>query len=316
VPGILAHEAGTKRARMPGSRWAAGLCVVLLVAGGLWSNSNWFFNHAYDKDHWRQITAFLRDRLAPDEQIVLVSGHAWPVWQYYAPDLPVVRLPDLEILDVDAVLDFDTSGPPLIAAFDEADGKRGAWLVNWQDEVVDPNDVAPVQLELGGREKGQNATFNGLTLRRYGGIRPTRFVTAPPVEHVLDAPFGDQVILRGYKVLNNGDLLLFWQRPPDTGVAARDLHMSLTTSTVDGQLIAHPADRRLAGYTYPSFRWPDDKIVMGHISAKDWLGDDPQGGSVQLSLRVYDGEDASATPLPTVDGAAELQVKPVEVVID
>ena len=41
---------------MPGSRWAAGLCVVLLVAGGLWSNWNWFFNHAYDKDHWRQIT--------------------------------------------------------------------------------------------------------------------------------------------------------------------------------------------------------------------------------------------------------------------
>ena len=109
---------------MPGSRWAAGLCVVLLVAGGLWSNWNWFFNHAYDKDHWRQITAFLRERLAPDEQIVLVSGHAWPVWQYYAPDLPVVRLPDLEILNVDAVLDFDTSGPPLIAAFD--DGRRQA----------------------------------------------------------------------------------------------------------------------------------------------------------------------------------------------
>ena len=277
---------------MPGSRWAAGLCVVLLVAGGLWSNWNWFFNHAYDKDHWRQITAFLRERLAPDEQIVLVSGHAWPVWQYYAPDLPVVRLPDLEILDVDSVLDFDTSGPPLMAAFDEAGGKRGAWLVNWQDEVVDPNDVAPVQLELGGREKGQNATFNGLTLRRYGGIRPARLVTAPPVEHVLDAPFGDQVILRGYKVLNNGDLLLFWQRSAGTEATARDLHMSLTTSTLDGQPLGHPADRRLAGYTYPTFRWPEDKIVMGHIPASDWLGDNPQPGTVQLSLRVYDGEDA------------------------
>ncbi|MFN8465776.1 MAG: hypothetical protein U0X20_09510 [Caldilineaceae bacterium] len=81
---------------------------------------------------------------------------------------------------------------------------------------------------------------------------------------MLDAPFGDQVVLQGYKVLNNGDLLLFWRRPPNTGAAARDLHMSLTTSTLDGQPLAHPADRRLAGYTYPSFRWPDDKIVMGH----------------------------------------------------
>ncbi len=254
--------------------------------------------------------------MAPDEQVVLVSGHAWPVWQYYAPDLPVVRLPELEILDVDAVLDFDSSGPPLMAAFDTAGGKRGAWLVNWQEEVVDPNDVAPVQLELGGREKGQTATFNGLSLRRYGGIRPARFVTAPPVEHVLDAPFGDQVILRGYKVLNNGDLLLFWQAAPERGMPARDLHMALTTSTLDGQPLAQPADRRLGGYTYPSFRWPADKIVMGHIPAAEWLGDDPQGGTVQLSLRVYDGEDVAAAPLPTVSGADELRVGPVEVVID
>ena len=34
---------------------------------------------------------------------MLVSGHAWPVWNYYAPDIPLLRLPDLEILDVNAV---------------------------------------------------------------------------------------------------------------------------------------------------------------------------------------------------------------------
>jgi hypothetical protein len=302
--------------RGAGSLWAAALCVSLLVAGGLLSNWNWFFNPAFEKDHWRQLTAFLRDRVAPDEQIVLVSGHAWPVWEYYAPDLPVVRLPDIEILDVDAVLDFDSSGPSLTAAFDESTAKRGAWLVNWQEEVVDPNDVAPVQLELGGREKGQNATFNGLTLRRYGGIRPTRFVTAPPVEHVLDAPFGDQLVLRGYKVLNNGDLLLFWQRMLGATAGSSDLHMSLATSTLDGQPIAHPTDRRLAGYTYPSFRWPADRVIMGHVPAREWLGDEPQPGLVQFTLRVYEGADAAATPLPTVGSEPELLVTPVEVVID
>jgi uncharacterized membrane protein len=295
--------------------WVAGVCIALLLAGGLWSNWNWFSNPAFAKDHWRQLTTFLRDRVVADEQIVLVSGHAWPVWDYYAPDLPVVRLPDIEILDVDAVLDFDNSGPPLMAAFDEATAKRGAWLVNWQEEVVDPNDVAPVQLELGGREKGQNATFNGLTLRRYGGIRPTRFVSEPPVEHVLDASFGDQVTLRGYKVLNNGDLLLFWQGPPGATVAS-DLHMALETSTLDGQPLARPADRRLAGYTYPSFRWPAGELVMGHVPAQAWLGDMPQPGTVQFTLRVYDGEDASATPLPTGAGESTLLVTPVEVVID
>jgi hypothetical protein len=301
--------------RGPAVPWLAGLAVILLAAGGLWANYNWFLNPAFAKDHWRQITTFLRTRVAPDEQVVLVSGHAWPVWQYYAPDIPVVRLPDLEILDVDAVLDFATSGPPLIAAFDEASGKRGAWLVNWQDEVVDPNDVAPVQLELGGREKGQTATFSGLTLRRFGGIRATRLVTAPPIEHALDLAFGGEVVLRGYKVLNNGDLLLFWQRAPGA-TGSRDLHMALTTATADGQALAAPADRRLAGYTYPSFRWPDGAVVMGHIPAPDWLGENPQGGPVQFTLRVYDGADPSAAPLPTIEGANELTVRGVDVVID
>jgi hypothetical protein len=294
---------------------------LLLLLGGAWSNYNWFFNHAFDKDHWRQVAAFLRDRLAEDEVIVLVSGHAWPVWEYYAADLPVVRLPQLEILDVDAVLDFATTGPPLIAAFDEAIGKRGAWLVNWQEEVVDPNDVTPVQLELGGREKGQNATFNGLTVRRWGGIRPARLVTAPPIDHPLDIAFGDQVILRGYKVLNNGDLLLFWQQGAAAGVdggagTVPDLHMALATSTVDGAPLAQPPDRRLAGYTYPSFRWGPDEVVLGHVPARDWLGENPQNGAVQFRLRVYDARDPHAAALVTPGGEADLLVAPVEVVID
>jgi hypothetical protein len=314
----LGQRAGADARRA--ARPAAAFCVLLLLLGGGWSNANWFYNHAFDKDHWRQVTAFLRSRLAEDEVIVLVSGHAWPVWDYYAPDLPVVRLPELEILDVDAVLDFATTGPPLIAAFDEAIGKRGAWLVNWQEEVVDPNDVTPVQLELGGREKGQNATFNGLTVRRWGGIRPARLATAPPIDHPLDVVFGDKVILRGYKVLNNGDLLLFWQRnaadpggETDTGV---DLHMALATSTLDGAPRAQPPDRRLAGYTYPSFRWGRDEIVLGHVAARDWLGENPQNGAVQFRLRVYDGSDPRAGALATPSGASELLVSPVEVVID
>jgi hypothetical protein len=232
----------------------------------------------------------------------------------------VVRLPDLEILDVNAVLDFPTTQPALAAAFAEETGKAGAWLVNWQDEVVDPNNVTPVQLELGGREKGQSATFSGLGLRRFGGIRASRFAAEPPVAHVLDLPLGDQVSLHGYTVANNGDLLLFWQRPTPAEMAG-DLHLALQTSTLDGQPLAHPQDRRLAGYTYPSFRWPQGQIVMGHVPAADWLGaapaiDEPYTTAVQVALRVYDGRDPAATPLLTSDGADHVTLPRVDVVID
>jgi len=324
-PSLGARKSASSRSQRAerGAGWrAAVLCLLLLLVGALWSNANWFFDRAFAKDNWRDLTAFLRDRVAPDEQIVLVSGHAWPVWDYYAPDLPVVRLPDLRILDVDAVLDFAGTQPSLAAAFADETGKRGAWLVNWQDEVVDPNDVVPVQLELGGREKGQSATFQGLGLRRYGGIRASRFAAAPPVTTVIDAPLGAgagaAVILHGYSVLNNGDLLLFWQRPTPadpSGRAGGDLRLALQTTTLDGQPLAQPQDRRLAGYTDPTFRWPQGEIVMGRIPATDWLGPTPTGGVVQVTLRVYDAADPAA-PLRTADGSGHLLLTPVEVVVD
>ena len=129
------------------------------------------------------------------------------MWEYYAPDLPVVRRPDLEILDVAAVLDFAATGPTLQAVFAEETGRRGAWLVNWQDEVVDPNGVVPLQLELSGRETAQNAEFTGLTLRRCTGLRPYRFVTAPPIEVPADVTFGGQVSPRARHEVKDADRL-------------------------------------------------------------------------------------------------------------
>ncbi|MBW7886694.1 MAG: hypothetical protein H3C34_29510, partial [Caldilineaceae bacterium] len=268
---------------------------------------------AFTKDQWRELVAFLRPRLNADERIVLVSGHAWPVWDYYAPDLAPVRLPDLQILDVDAVLDFATTGPPLQAAYADETGMRGAWLVGWQDEVVDPNGVVPMQLELSGREKGQSVTFYGLSLRRYSNLRPFRFVTAPPIDHVLDASFGDQVILRGFKAVDNGDLLLFWQRAPGGGDA--DLHFALHSFAEDGTQLAAPPDRRLAGYTYPFARWREGEVVAALVPARTWLGETPAPGHYRVTLRVYDGNDPAALPLHAPDGSDQLEVGPIEVVI-
>ncbi len=289
----------------------------MLLLGFSYSLAGWFFHPAFAKDQWRQLVEFLRPRLAEDEIAVLVSGHAWPVWEYYAPDLPVVRLPDLEILDVAAVLDFAATGPTLQAVFAEETGRRGAWLVNWQDEVVDPNGVVPLQLELSGREKGQNAEFTGLTLRRFTGLRPYRFVTTPPIDVPAEVAFGGQVALRGYKVVNNGDLLLFWERLPGAEEAAPDLHFALRSATDDGAPLATLPGRRLAGYTYPFARWQPGEIVTAHIRAGDWLDtDEPQPGRYRFSISVYDANDPGAPPLPASDGADVAEFSRVEVIID
>ncbi|WP_298980864.1 glycosyltransferase family 39 protein [Caldilinea sp.] len=291
--------------------------TLLLLLGFVYGAAGWFFNPAFSKDQWRQLAEFLRPRLAEDETVLLVSGHAWPVWEYYAPDLPVVRLPALDILDVDAVLDFPTTGAALRRAFAEGSGLRGAWLVTWQAEVVDPNDVVPVQLELSGREKGQSATFHGLGLRRFTGFREHRFVVEPPIDVAVDLVFGNQVLLRGYKAMDNGDLLLFWERLLPAGEPAPDLHMTLATTTAAGVPVATTPERRLAGYTYPFARWRSGEIVMSHVPARTWLGAaEPTPGAYRFTLRVFDMNDPTASPLPLADGRTEVELGPVEVTIE
>lgn len=309
----LSSDQRSKHRRTP----LASLVASMLVIGFFLGVSNWFFNPSFDKDHWRQLAAFLRPRLAPEETVVLVSGHAWPVWEYYAADLPVVRLPDLEILDVDAVLDFATTGAILRKVYAEGSGLNGAWLVTWQDEVVDPNGVTPVQMELSGREKGQSATFSGLGLRRFTGFRPHRFVDAPPIDTATDIVFGNQVILRGYKVVDNGDLLLFWERLPGITGSVPDLHFALTAATAEGAPVAAPPERRLAGYTYPFARWQSGAIVASHLPARDWLGSaETAPGAYRFSLRVFDALDPTAAPLPTSDGRTIVEFGPIDVEID
>jgi hypothetical protein len=295
-PGMTAGagDDGDKQGRQ---RLLASISLLFVVCSWLYADWNWFFNPAFTKDQWREVTSFLRTRLQPQETVILVSGHAWPVWRYYAPDLPLVRLPELDVLNVNAVLDYANTAPALRKAFAANTGKSGAWLVEWQDEVVDPTGVTPTQLELGGREKGQSATFWGLTLRRFSRIKPERLVDQPPLDESLHVNFGNQLILLGYHLMENGDLLLFWQRDPAAQIGNADYQITGQTHTASGVVIAQVPDQRPANYNYPVNRWRPGEIVTGHIPASQWLGTTPQLGTYTLQLGVYTLADGKPHPL-------------------
>jgi mannosyltransferase len=302
--GLGMEEAGRS------AHWRSGAtgALLFLTLGALYSNANWFFNPAFTKDDWRGLVAFLRPRLEPTETVILSSGHAEPAWRYYAPDLPVVRLPAIDVLDVEAVLTFANTADPLRTAFAENSGINGAWLVQWQDEVVDPTGITPVQLELGGREKGQSAEFWGLKLRRFSRIRPQRIVDAPPITHRLDLNLDDQIELTGYHVMENGDLLLFWQRLAAGVALADDYQIAGETTTPDGSLVAQVPDRRPSAYTYPVARWRPDEIVMGHIPATAWLGPTPAVGTYTFRLTVYGLRGNTPQPLAAPDGRTTVEL--------
>jgi 4-amino-4-deoxy-L-arabinose transferase-like glycosyltransferase len=278
------------------------LLTAFLLGVFMIANFHWFHDRAHTKDDWRQLTAFVRLQLEPQETVVLVSGHAWPVWHYYAPDIPVTRLPAIDVLDVNSVLTFGNTAGPLRTVFTESAGVTGAWLVGWQDEVVDPTAIVPVQLELGGREKGQSAAFWGLKLRRFSQIRPQRIVSAPPISHPLDESFGGHLRLHGYHVMENGDLLLFWQRQIETARLAPDYQITGETYSGTGALLARLPDQRPSAYEYAVTRWREDEVVMGRIPWQEWLGPAQVVGTYTVQLRVYTVQDGRVTPLSTTSG--------------
>jgi hypothetical protein len=89
---------------------------------------NWFAPYRisqFNKADFRITAQIVRDRIGPEETVLLSSGHMFPAWAYYYGWDGWQRLPDIEILDVNAALDLSVG--------DELDrllgGKRGVWLV-------------------------------------------------------------------------------------------------------------------------------------------------------------------------------------------
>ncbi len=294
--------------------------ILFLCVGFLYADYNWFIDPTFRKDQWREVTTDLRQNVQPHEAIVLVSGHAWPVWNYYASDLPVVLLPDIDVLNVDYVLDFADTAAPMREAVEGLANRPGVWLVGWQNEVVDPTGVVPVQLELAGREKGLDSRYWGIDLRRFSQLKANWIPDEAPIEFPVDATFGDDsgdaVELSGYRPGDSGELLLFWRPAASNSPTDADYWMAGETLNAEGEVVARMAERRLSDYRYPSFRWPSDRVVMGNLEPADWLGGDPQPGIYTFTVQVYDANQATVMPLTLADGSSTLSLGPIEVVVD
>ncbi|MEM7536668.1 MAG: glycosyltransferase family 39 protein [Chloroflexota bacterium] len=261
------------------------------------ANVNWFTNEAFTKSQWRELTQYLRHEREEDEAILLVSGHAWPVWEYYASDLPTVRLPDLEILDVNSVLDFGNTALPL---HEGLAGKTGAWLIRWQHRVVDPMKIVPTQLRLAGVEEPTKRGFWQLNVAHFTDLDVDSLLTDPVHLSESSINFGDQVYLLAYEVASNGDLVLFWQRHPNTSQLDADLHMMGYVYNGDGLLYHDVQDQRPTSYEYPSFRWQSEQVIIGRIPAIEWAGPGALPGTYRFNIGVYD-PDQDITGLDIFD---------------
>jgi hypothetical protein len=238
--------------------------------------------------------------------VLLVSGHAWPAWHYYAPDIPAARLPAIDVLDVSAVLGFDT-GPTLARALQ---GMQGAWLVSWQAEAVDPVGVVPYFLDRAGAEQPSPGQFWQVGLRHWR-LRPgATFPAQPEPEHQLGANYGHRIALLGWDEPKDGRITVYWQalQPLD-----RDYQVSLILEDAAGNELGR-WDGRPAGYGYPANRWRPAQAVFGRYALP--LPADAPAGDYFVTLAVYDPAEPSGLDIMDVaDNPAgkRIQLGPIRI---
>lgn len=254
VIGATVSNATRRRAR-PAIRAlsaVAGAACLIAAAPGVWA---WRADPLYANEDFRGAAAFLRARAAADERILLVSGHFAPVFAYYYGDAGWIAVPDDPVLDIRHVLDYDLAASYLNR---ELAGASGAWLLEWQQDVIDPTHIVAELLRRQAQDRAYEEhapAFHNLRLRHFRFAQPyqTTPVPAPLQSRVEEAGESRGLGALGCHVFNPpraGDAALevacFWtlarrsSLPLDTRVSLRLVNASGAWLAQSDQYLAAP----------------------------------------------------------------------------
>ncbi len=280
--------------RRPGPRrllGGAALAALALTEGlGL---VNWYGDPAWAKSDFRAAARLVQKQGGQNAAVLLVPGHVFPVWQFYADSTDWRGLPDDPILDVRHVLHYrDVVGP----LNDWLRGRSDVWLVEWEPWVVDPTGVVPALLAQAG-EAVSTAQLTDLRVRRYqlGADHlplPAEPALTPPEGTALNPPLH----LLGCRLpdRSRADHPLatdcYWEAQ---GATALPLHLNVSARLVDDAGVEWGrADAPISGPYLVSGRWPVGEPVLGQYGVAPFPGT-PPGDFYRLRLHVYspDGAD-------------------------
>jgi mannosyltransferase len=276
----------------------AGALLVFLLGSSAYADYNLYADPAFTKADFRGVAAYLRGKLRADEAILLVSGHMYPVFDYYLPGAERLLLPAERTLSTQRVLGYFDTANELSA---KLAGKAGAWVVRWQDEVVDPNGVVKLLLDAAGQRQ-PTPSFWGVGLDHYTLPAGARLAPGAQIAHTARVNFGGKIELVGWSQPAPDEYVLFWGALDNI---ADDLAVSLRLVDAQG-LASGQDDRRPAAYLYPTTRWKAGEVVPGRGRLPALPGIPP--GDYQLEVRVYSPQKLEGFDILDQAGAAQGKV--------
>ncbi len=285
--------------------------IIFILTSATFSLTNWFTDPRFSKADFKAVAQFIRERKTPAETVLLSSGHLFPVFAYYYGWEDWTPLPWMLRLDVNTITNLNIATNIAEAIADQ----QGVWLVTWQDEVIDPQQVVPFWLDLLGERPHDAGDFWRVGLEHWQ-LDPDKFdiLAASPIKRpaifdpeaypqtdVLNPEtsynFANQIDLVGMTQLNDTHMVLFWrprQPLPD--------NLSLTLKLTDKEgfswsrktLIGRPG-----AYLYPPSRWPVGEIVITHHQLPWQIGTPPGLYIAEIGLGTTAATDLLPTDTPT-----------------
>jgi hypothetical protein len=286
-------------------RFISITALIFILATSIYSLNNWYQPYAvnqFNKADFRITAQIVRDRNGPDETVLLSSGHMFPAWAYYYGWEGWERLPDIEILDVNAALD--------LAVGDELDrllrGKAGTWLVRWQNEVTDPFDALPLYLGAVGTQDDYGQFWH-VELLHYSlppdaGFDLESFITQP-----AEADFGGQAQLLGLRQVSDTEFVLVWRALAEMET---DYTVFVHLLGADGETLIN-ADHRPPR---PTREWRPGQVIPDLVKLA--LPPDLPAGGYWIEVGLYDAGDPALSRLSLEDGSGDGVIIPFNVEAD
>lgn len=259
-------------------RWTLAAVTFLVLSGAsVYAVYQAYTVPDFARADFRGVVRHLEEHVGQDETVILVSGHMFPVFDLYGAGLERHLLPDSATLDTTRVLDYSVA--------DDLNrwllGRRGVWIVLWQDEVVDPVGLLAMMLDDVGEQVPVSQTFAQISLRHYRLPADVLFSDRPRIDHPADVNFGGSLRLLGYSQTGERSVTLYWQA---LQLLDNDYRVSVILRDTLGQTWGQ-WDGRPATYSYPTMRWQPGRIVPGRYDLIPMPGTPP--GDYGLDVGVY-----------------------------
>lgn len=295
----LAYKIARRRARAKhtmGRAFVYPFAVIVLslpaLAGAFYALNNLYFDATYAKDDHKAWAQFLRERLRPDDYLLLVAPQAEKIVEYYAPPgLQWESLPHLgQTQDWQVFLDRES----VLNAY--RNHKR-VWFLEIHQPVGDPKFAINQLLHRYG-ESVDIVYFPAIASRiilqqfvYHGASLPQD----APLPNPSDVQYGDSLWLKGYDAPRQMEpgtraaATLYWrlnEKSPD------DISVSLRVIDAQGKVWGQ-WDAPPIGNLYPVSKWQAKTIYVDQHDVVVDPGAPP--GTYTLEMQVY--REAGHAPL-------------------